>query len=127
MCKLCDKDPESHSFYKLATEDDAVIIYSCPGDAKATDKESVVNHISEVLDQQNGKKWVWIIDGKGFGVRQASRVTTSTAIMNLITSTYNDSLTEIRIVNPTKYVVGIFKTIVPFMHPSLKKKIVWRK
>lgn len=126
MCKLCDKDPESHSFYKLASEGDASIIYSCPGDAKATDKESVIAHITEVLEAQKGKKWIWIVDGKGFGVKQAARVKTSTAIMNLITSTYNDTLLEIRMVNPTKYVVGVFKTIVPFMHPSLKNKIVWK-
>ena len=126
MCKLCDKDPQSHSFYKLATENNAVLIYSCPGDAKATDKESVVSHITEVLEQQQGKEWIWIIDGKGFGVKQASRISTSTAIMNLVTNNYNDTLSEIRITNPTKYVVAIFKTIIPFMHPSLKRKIVWK-
>lgn len=127
MCKLCDKDPQSHSFYKMATEKDAVLIYSCPSEAKVLDKHSVVLHIDEVMKQQNGQKWIWIFDGKGFGVKQASQVTTSMAILELITTNYIDSLIEVRMINPTNYVLAIFKTLVPFMNPSLKNKIVWKK
>tara|TARA_Y100000816_G_scaffold281295_1_gene255664 strand:+ start:434 stop:883 length:450 start_codon:yes stop_codon:yes gene_type:complete len=126
MCKLCDKDSTSHSFYKIASEGKKSLYYSCPSEATSWDKEPIVAHFREVLDSKPREgAWVWIFDGKGFGLRHSLHVSTSLAIMRLITE-YCDTLDEIRIVNSTRYVKAIFNTIVPLMNPKLKNKISWK-
>lgn len=55
MCKSCDVDPKSHSFFRIATEDNVQIFYSCPSEAtKYFDKQSVEIHCREEITRKGG-------------------------------------------------------------------------
>jgi hypothetical protein len=126
MCKSCDVDPKSHSFFKIATEGNVKIFYSCPSEAtKYYDKESVELHCREKLQEKGDTtKWIFIFDGTGYTLRHAMAIGVSLSFLRVI-SEHADTLLEIRIVNTSSYVSTMLTIMKPFIPHKIYSKINW--
>lgn len=126
MCKSCDDDPKSHSFFKIATENTIQIFYSCPAEAtKYFDKESVELHCREKLQEKGeNTKWIFIFDGTGYSLRHALAIGVSLSFLHVIND-HADTLIEIRIVNTSTYVSTMLTIMKPFIPHNIYSKINW--
>ena len=113
-CPLCAVNPSSHSLIKMADKNGIVYFYTCP--AKATEYEGIINHYEGVLSEIK-KKWVWIVDGKGFGLTHAMQIHTAIELSKFI-STCN--LKKIIIINPTIYITMTHKIVMPFLNVNIE-------
>lgn len=126
MCKICDEEPNSHSFnYYGITNDNIYIYYTCPAEAtKYWDTNGILEHYTEVLEQNNNHKWIWLFNAKGFTTKHSLEMTTAMGILKIIAE-HNDSLCEIRIVNANMYIKGFYSMIHRLLSPDLISKIKW--
>ena len=126
MCKSCDVDPKSHSFFRIATEDNVQIFYSCPSEAtKYYDKESVELHCREKLQEKGDtNKWIFIFDGTGYTLRHAMAIGVSLSFLRVIKE-HADTLLEIRILNTSSYVSTMLTIMKPFIPHKIYSKINW--
>ena len=126
MCKACDVDPKSHSFFRIATKDSVQIFYSCPSEAtKYYDKESVQIHCREKLQEKgNTTKWIFIFDGTGYTLRHAMAIGVSLSFLRVIEE-HADTLIEIRILNTSTYVATMLNIMKPFIPDNIYSKINW--
>ena len=126
MCKSCDVDPKSHSFFKIATEDNVQIFYSCPSEAtKYYDNESVEIHCREKLQEKGDTiKWIFIFDGTGYTLRHAMAIGVSLSFLRVIKE-HADTLLEIRILNTSSYVSTMLTIMKPFIPHNIYSKINW--
>jgi hypothetical protein len=126
MCKICDDKPNSHSFHKLAKQGKTQLFYSCPAEAtKYYDTEGIVQHMCELLDENKENNWIWIFDGRGFGIKHSLQIGTCMGIISVLKK-YGDTLEEIRMTNTNPYVKSIFKACHPFIPNTLYNKIKWK-
>jgi len=126
MCKSCDNDPTSHSFFKIATENTIQIFYSCPAEAtKYFDKESVELHCREKLHEKGEQtKWIFIFDGTGYSMRHALAIGVSLSFLRVIKD-HADTLIEIRILNTSTHVSTMLAMMKPFIPHNIYSKINW--
>jgi hypothetical protein len=126
MCKSCDVDPKSHSFFRIATEDNVQIFYSCPSEAtKYFDKQSVEIHCREKLQEKGDTcKWIFIFDGTGYTLRHAMAIGVSLSFLRVIKE-HADTLLEIRILNTSSYVSTMLTIMKPFIPHNIYSKINW--
>jgi hypothetical protein len=126
MCKSCDVDPKSHSFFRIATEDNVQIFYSCPSEAtKYFDKQSVKIHCREKLQEKGDTcKWIFIFDGTGYTLRHAMAIGVSLSFLRVIKE-HADTLLEIRILNTSSYVSTMLTIMKPFIPHNIYSKINW--
>tara|TARA_Y100000022_G_scaffold50828_1_gene43124 strand:+ start:372 stop:755 length:384 start_codon:yes stop_codon:yes gene_type:complete len=125
MCLICDENPKAHSFYKLAKENDSYIFYSCPADAEDYwDEEGIVSHIREKLNEIGSSNWIYIFDGKNFGIKNALEISVAKGIIEVLLE-HSDTLKEIRLINTTRYVDLMMTIIKPFLPHEIFLKIKW--
>jgi len=115
-CPLCAVNPSSHSLIKMAEKSGIVYFYTCP--AKATEYEGIINHYEGVLSEIT-KKWVWIVDGKGFGLTHAMQINTAIELTKLISTKFKN-LKKIIIINPTIYITMTHKIVMPFLDVNIE-------
>lgn len=126
MCKICDSDPKAHSFFKIATERNTQIFYSCPAEAtRYWDTDGIVNHCNEKLAEKGDADWIYTFDGKGFGLKHALEIGAALGLLGVLKN-HEDTLKEIRMINTSLHVKTMMKTVQPFISKSISKKIVWK-
>jgi hypothetical protein len=125
MCILCDNDPTSHSFFKMGRQGNTNIYYTCPGDATNHETEGVLQHYKEVLEKNNGEKWIFVFDAKGFGIYHSTRIASAKGLLTIFNN-YGEHLEEIRIINTNAYVKPIFELISPLITTNISNKITWK-
>ena len=123
-CPLCAIDPSSHSLIKMAEKNGILYYYTCPAKATMYDVKGIMNHYDGVLSKiPKDKKWVWIVDGEGFGFTHAMQINVAIEISKLISSKFSKNLKKIIIKNPTLYITIIHKIIMPFLNKETRDKI----
>lgn len=121
-CVHCSIDPSSHSLIKLKEEHDGVIYYTKPSTAKMYyDADGIVQHYKAELPVD--KKWVWIFDAEGFGVKHLLYADVGIKLAKLISSDYRHNLLKIKVVNSNLYVNTIYAIIKPFLSDGVIEKI----
>lgn len=128
MCKICDEDPTSHSFEFIGETTDAKnIYYTCPSKAtKYWDTKGILSHYEELLDANNNHHWIWVFDSQGFGLKHSMEFATALGLLKILKK-HNESLCEIRIINPTIYIKSFYGLLKPFINQDIIDRIIWVK
>lgn len=125
-CDMCKKDPTSHSFFKYCDEKEINTYYCCPIKGTNTNGEGILNHIKGVLDENNGKKWVLILDFKGYSIKKCIEISNSIEIVKLVSrEEYNSLLKQVNIINSNSYVKILCNTIKPYVSNDLFDKVTF--
>ena len=126
MCIICDQDPGSHSFEFYGKTNEGInMYYTCPANAtRYWDTEGILNHYTEVLEQNNNNKWIWIFDSQGFDVKHSLEIETAIGIIKIL-SQYDNSLYQIQIVNANVLIKTFYTLIYPFLSTNIINKIRW--
>jgi len=125
-CEICKKVPNSHSFYKLAEEQNRAVFYS--HDATSTDRtpELVLAHIRGELEhhhQTSTKRWVWIFNSKDFQTEfDINQLGFTNGMIQLI-KTYQSTLDAIIIIHPTFFLEMVISIVKPFLDDDLAQLI----
>jgi len=118
-CPLCAIDPSSHSLIKMAEKNGILYYYTCPAKATMYDVKGIMNHYDGVLSKiPKDKKWVWIVDGEGFGFTHAMQVNVAIELAQFISKC--STLKKIIIINPTFYITMIHKIVMPFLNLNIE-------
>lgn len=126
VCKICEKDPTSHSFSKLCEVNGIATFYTKPADAtKYDDYEGILAHFNAVLSKYREKKWSWIIDADGFAMKHAMEVGVASGLIKTISENYSDNLIEIKVTHTNSLIKGMFKTLMPLIKGKLTNKLVF--
>ena len=127
MCIICCKDPNAHSFYKLATQQEIQIYYSCPAQATHyNDVKGITHHIREILVEKGDAKWIYVFDGKDFGWKHMIELNVAKGVLDILIEQY-DTLQEIQIINASSYVEVLMNMLKPILPTTIIEKIVWKK
>ena len=126
MCIICDQDPGSHSFEFYGKTNEGInMYYTCPANAtRYWDTEGILNYYTEVLEQNNNNKWIWIFDSQGFDVKHSLEIETAIGIIKIL-SQYDNSLYQIQIVNANVLIKTFYTLIYPFLSTDIINKIRW--
>jgi hypothetical protein len=88
ICHICYEDFTSHSFNVICnTVEGGYIFYTKLSIAsKYDDTDGIANHFEKYLNTINPKKWTWIIDFDGFGLKHTLGIKTGIRLSKLINS-----------------------------------------
>lgn len=115
VCKICEKDPTSHSFKKIGEKENVNYFYTCPAQAsKYDDNKGILYHYNGILDEYSGQPWVWIFDSKGFSAKHALNISLAIDLAKLIKK-HSKNLRKIEIINATWHVRATLKIVLPFI------------
>lgn len=120
ICKACEQDPSSHSFYLLHEVDGHGVFYSCEAESTNRDTELILNHINGVLEDYHSnadKTWEWILDGKDYQMNLQS-MTLGIKMLGVFNK-YSDVLHKITIIHPNMFIRTLFDMMTPFMNQKM--------
>jgi hypothetical protein len=124
ICKICAKDPTSHSFRKVGEKRGISIFYMCPSQAtQYKDTEGILNHFNKALELNHPKKWACIIDGEGFDIRHAAETDTGRGLLDLMMNKHSDSLVNVKLINPSWHMKGVLTIAESLFTPSFIEKL----
>ena len=69
------------------------------------------------------KKWVWIFDSLGFGLKHAMQVNVAVELAKIISNKFSKKLKKIIIINPTFYTIMTHKMLLTFLNESVRNII----
>ena len=120
-CPLCLLDPLSHSLTNFLEKDNTYYFYTCPAKAKLYfDTISIINHYDGVLSEiPENKKWIWVFDGMGFGLKHFLQIEVAIELSKLISSKFSKNLEKIIIINPSGYISSVYNIIRPFLNNKI--------
>jgi hypothetical protein len=120
-CPLCLLDPLSHSLTNFLEKDNTYYFYTCPAKAKLYfDTVSIINHYDGVLSEiPENKKWIWVFDGMGFGLKHFLQIEVAIELSKLISSKFSKNLEKIIIINPSGYISSVYNIIRPFLNNKI--------
>lgn len=120
-CPLCLLDPLSHSLINFLEKDNTYYFYTCPSKAKLYfDTTSILHHYNGVLsDIPEGKQWIWVFDGMGFGLKHFLQIEVAIELSKLISSKFSNNLKKIIIINPSGYVSAVYAILKPFLNNKI--------
>lgn len=120
-CPLCLLDPLSHSLTNFLEKENTYYFYTCPSKAKLYfDTTSIIQHYNGVLsDIPEGKQWIWVFDGMGFGWKHSLQIDVAIQIAKLISSKFSKNLEKIIIINPSGYVSAVYSIVKPFLNNKI--------
>jgi hypothetical protein len=120
-CPLCLLDPLSHSLTNFLEKDNTYYFYTCPSKAKLYfDTTSIINHYDGVLSEiPENKKWIWVFDGMGFGLKHFLQIEVAIELSKLISSKFSKNLEKIIIINPSGYISSVYNIIRPFLNNKI--------
>ena len=125
-CELCKKEPTSHSFFKYEESDDRIIYYGCP--VKGLNKEitGIITHIKGMLDENNGKKMIIILDFKDYKITNYLEITNSIEIVKLIfNERYYSLLENIIVINNNSYVTILINAVKKCINTNILDKVIF--
>jgi hypothetical protein len=125
ICKICEKCPTSHSLVTLDETEEQNIYYTCPSSATNNNTAGIVAHYDGILGELNGKKWIWVLDLKGFKMKNYLEIGNGIALSKLITEKYSEHLQKIIVVNPNMYTSAIFNMVKPFLSERVQNLVVF--
>jgi hypothetical protein len=127
VCPLCAIDPSNHSLVKLNENDNIIIFYSCPSQAKLYfDSEGIIHHYNGVFSEiPKNKKWVWIFDSIDFNFNHFMQINVGIQLAKLISNKFSHNLLKIIIINPTIYISLMYNTLNPFLSDRIKQVIIF--
>jgi len=125
VCKICQQCPTSHSFVKLEEHIDRDVYYTCPINATNNETTGIIQHYDGVLSELNGKNWIWILDLKGFKMKNFLEIKNAVALAKLITEKYSTHLEKIMIINANGYTSTIYELVKPFLNKRVKSIITF--
>lgn len=125
ICKICAKEPGSHSFtYLCRTQKPDLfeyVFYTCIGDAKKyNDADGIITHYSGLLNKMNPDKWIWVFNCDGFGLKHYTEINTITKLAHLIKSF--GRVEAIYLVNAP----GLLNLVLKMVQPILDKETFGR-
>lgn len=125
-CDICRETPGSHSFTRLTEgADGEVYYYTCPGAAiKYNDLDGIIKHYELELDKLDGKRWVWILDGRGFSLKHAMELQIAIELSALVEKY---QVSKICVINPNIYVKAIKSGLWLFLREEMKDIIVFEE
>lgn len=113
---MCAVYPDSHSFRIIQDKKDVSYFYSCPSKAVLyDDTEGILSHFENALVNNQGKKWVWIFDAYGFGIKHMMQIRVAINLAKLISGKLGESLVQIVIINKTWHIDVILNTVWLFL------------
>jgi len=124
LCNACAVDPLTHSFKKIGEKRGITIFYSKPSQAKKYDDTAgILAHVHGALASLNNKKWMCIIDGDQFDAKYVLEYQTGKGLVEMFFTTYEQSLVEIKIINPTIYIRSAMKVLMAIVSEDKLSKI----
>ena len=120
VCKICQKCPTSHSLIKYDETPDRIVYYTTPANATNNDTDGIVYHYNGVLNEMNGKNWIWILDLKDFGINNFLEIRNAIALTKLITEKYSKNLQKIIVVNQNSFTSIIYGIVKPFLTSQMQ-------
>lgn len=121
-CPICQLKPKSHSFDILKEDNNQIIYYSCPSESLTPhDHNGIINHYKGFLESKGNKKWIWLIDGKGFKTSHIN-VQINMSLIKLLDA-HESMLSKIIIFNSSKTLQNAVALAWPFVSTKMKKKI----
>jgi len=129
-CPLCRLDPMNHSFKKMFEKNNCIYFYTKPSDAKLYfDKKGILEHYEGVLNEtlESGKKWIWVFDSLGFGLKHSLQTDVAIGLAKLISSKFSQNLEKIVIIHSNTYISWIYKMISPFLNEKIKSIITFNE
>jgi len=120
VCKICEKCPTSHSLIKYDETSERVVYYTCPANATNNETDGIIYHYNGVLSEMNGKKWVWVLDLKNFGMKHFLEIGNAVALTKLITEKYSNNLQKIIVINQNSFTNIIYSIIKPFLTSKIQ-------
>jgi hypothetical protein len=125
VCKICEKCPTSHSLVKYNETSERIIYYTCPSIATNNETTGIIEHYDGVLGEMGNKNWIWILDLKGFGMKNFLEFENGIALAKLITEKYSNHLQKIIVINPNSYTSAIFNLVKPFLNKRVRSIITF--
>jgi len=125
ICKICEKCPTSHSLVTLDETEEQNIYYTCPSSATNNNTAGIVAHYDGVLGELNGKKWIWVLDLKGFKMQNFMEIGNGIALSKLINTKYSEHLQKIIVVNPNSFTSAIFNMVKPFLSERVQSLVIF--
>lgn len=126
LCSICTKEPYSHSF-KIMKSDDVYIYYTNIANAKKYDDvDGIIEHYEAYLSKlPHDKGWVYIVDCNDLSARHLICFNVGIALCELINGKYNHSLMKIVILNPNMYIHMIYNMLWSFLTKELADKVIY--
>jgi hypothetical protein len=105
VCIPCARNKGAHCFISLGEDKEGnALIYGCPARAGETNVEETMAHCIHSLEKQwpnNGaKKWVWIVDFKGFGLVHSLNARLGISFATVFKQHFPERLRAIALINP---------------------------
>ena len=126
VCSICEKCPNSHSLIKYQENEEHNVYYTCPSNATNNDTNAILYHFDGVLGENKNKKWVWVLDLKGFRMKQFLEIENTICIIKLINEKYSGTLEKIIIINSNSAASMMYKLVKPFLNKKMKSLIVFQ-
>jgi hypothetical protein len=126
VCSICEKHPNSHSLIKYEENEEYNVYYTCPSNATNNDTNGILYHFDGVLGENNNKKWIWILDVKGFTMKQFLEIENTICIIKLINEKYSTTLQKIVVINSNSTASIMYKLVKPFLNKRMKSFIVFQ-
>ncbi len=123
ICKICDINPDSHSFNHISKYDsNSYIFYTKITEAKDDeDENALIAHYENYLEFVNPDKWIWIINFNGFTFKHLMKINLTIKLGHLIQKYQN--LEKIIILNSNYIVSKLMSSLKPFLGSTLFGKI----
>jgi len=121
LCPYCQTyGANTHSFSEIArTPRFGRIIYTCISKAEDySNKNAIVTHITNTLDDEPMIGWSWIFDCRDLKMKHTLQLDIAVALSRLISGKYAERLQMIIILNPTAGVDTIVKHVLPLFRPE---------
>eukprot|EP00615_Pteridomonas_danica_P012556 CAMPEP_0114336896 /NCGR_PEP_ID=MMETSP0101-20121206/6013_1 /TAXON_ID=38822 ORGANISM="Pteridomonas danica, Strain PT" /NCGR_SAMPLE_ID=MMETSP0101 /ASSEMBLY_ACC=CAM_ASM_000211 /LENGTH=336 /DNA_ID=CAMNT_0001468973 /DNA_START=30 /DNA_END=1040 /DNA_ORIENTATION=+ len=130
VCLHCREDPSAHCFYRVGLDRiGRHVIYSCAARARnrvvVDNMEHMAYEFERIFDHNSAPgKVVWVIDFKGFGLRDCNPAMGSTALP-MFAAHYPERLGQIVLVDPPRIFAGLWAGVQPILDPVTKSKVVF--
>jgi hypothetical protein len=127
-CKICKELPNAHSFELVCYGRDirekdedkkkVSVFYTRVANAiRYDDSNGIIEHYTNLLKLENPKKWIWIFDCNGFGLRHSIQIKTAIRIAKLINNFGN--VHRILVINSNFFINTLFHGITAFLNNEI--------
>ena len=123
ICNICEKCPTSHSLVKFNETSKNIVYYTCPSDATNNEIDGILMHYDGVLGENKNKKWIWVLDLKGFSMKEFLEIGNTISIVKLIREKYSTNLEKIIVINTNSYTSAIYNIIKPFLSEQMQSVV----
>lgn len=132
-CRPCATDARSHCFFQLFTDTAGrKVLYSCAARASNKIVDDNMMHMAWELEHlfggRNGDpgKVTWLIDMKGFGMRDLHPGMGSAAFP-MFANHFPERMSQIVLLDAPAIFSGLYQVILPLLDPVTRNKIVFLK